>query len=190
MKSKKRKCRPEILTYLIPTCGVILLVVYNIVAICVDDISVIQNSTGFEKMLETIVTFISIVLSVFGFLIPAFLSSKGSSLLIQYFLDSINVEAFVKQLKNVVAVGLLDVIFTCVLLLGDIFSTDVMNILLEIWIWFILYFMCVAYRFISILLSIMIAPKEERKQEVINEASKEVTNNLRASIKKIQSDKH
>ena len=182
---KHKKNWPEILTYLIPTVGTVLLLIYNILAVYVENICAIPKSEGFEKMLETIVTFISIVLSVFGFLIPAFLSSKGSNLLIQYFLDSIDVRVFVKKLKNVVAIGLLDVLLTCILLMGDIFNSLVLNALIEVWLWFILYFMCVSYRFISILLSIMIAPKEDRKRGVINEASRESAETLKKSVKKI-----
>ncbi len=186
MKQKRRvEYWPEVLTYLIPTVGMILLIVYNIIELYADQLTMVQSSVGFEKMLETIVTFISIVLSVFGFLIPAFLSSRGSNLLIQYFLDSIDVHCFVRQLKNVVVVGLIDVLFTSMLLLKDIFSASIMNVLLPLWLWLVLYFMCVSYRFISILLSIMVEPKEKRRKEVINEAPKETVSNLKKNIRKI-----
>lgn len=184
-QAKKEKNWPEIISYIIPTAGMVILTVYNILTLHIDSLDVIQESVGFDKMLETIVTFISIVLSVFGFLIPAFLSSKGSSLLIQYFLESIDVRAFTKKLKNIVAIGLIDILFTCILLLNDIFSETVMNVLLEVWLWFVIYFMCVSYRFISILLSVMVGDKKEKRKEVINEASKETTINLRNNIKKI-----
>lgn len=185
MKTKKGKNFPEIISYLIPTVGVIIFCIYNVLALFIDELECIQNSVGFDNMLETIVTFISIVLSVFGFLIPAFLSSKGSSLLIQYFLDNIDVRTFVAKLKNVVAIGLIDILLTCMLLLNDIFSATFMNVSLGIWLWFILYFMCVSYRFISILLSVMVGGKGEKRKEVINEAPKETTDNLQNSIRKI-----
>lgn len=185
MKTNKVKNFPEIISYLIPTVGIIIFCIYNVLTLCIDELEGIQNSVGFGNMLETIVTFISIVLSVFGFLIPAFLSSKGSSLLIQYFLDNIDVRIFATKLRRIVVVGLIDILLTCMLLLNDIFCDTFMNALLEIWLWFILYFMCVSYRFISILLSLMVGEKGEKKKEVINEASKETTSNLQNSIRKI-----
>jgi len=67
-------------SYIIPTILTILYIVY-LVAVYRHEkkLPLIQDSSSFEGMLEALVTFMSIILSVFGFLIPSFLSGKGES---------------------------------------------------------------------------------------------------------------
>ena len=145
----------------------------------------IQDSSNFDGMLEAMVTFMSIILSVFGFLIPSFLSSKGESSAIKYFLQYADMKVFSAKLKNIVAIGLVDTFFTCVLFLKDIFSTVIINILICIWLWFLLFFMCNSYRFISIMINLLIAEKKEFTQKAANNVSKEEIEQLNSTIRKI-----
>ena len=101
------------------------------------DIKLLQDSTSFESMLETIVTFMSIILSVFGFLIPSFIGAKGQSETMKYFLEYADMKLFAHKLKNVVAVGLIAIFVTCILFLKDIFSKVICNIIIIIWLYLI-----------------------------------------------------
>lgn len=144
----------------------------------------IQDSIYFENMLESLITFMSIILGVFGFLIPSFLSSKGESKTIKYFIKYADMKVFTVRLKNIVAIGLIDTFFTCILFLKDIFSSIVANIIICIWLWFLLFFMCNSYRFISLMINLLLAEKEEIVQKAANEVSPEEKANLDNAIRK------
>lgn len=146
---------------------------------------VIQDSSNFNGMLEALVTFMSIILSVFGFLIPSFLSSKSESSAIKYFLSYADMKMFSAKLKNIVAIGLTDIFFTCILFLKDIFSHVLTNIIVCIWLWFLFFFMCNSYRFISIMINLLIAEKEEFVQKAANNVTEEEMEKLNNTIRKI-----
>lgn len=145
----------------------------------------IQNSKNFETMLESLVVFMSIILSVFGFLIPSFLSSKGKSKALEYFIKYADMRLFAVKLKNIVAIGLINTFFTCMLFLKDIFSDMITNTIICIWLWFLLFFMCNSYRFISIMINLLLAEKEEFVQKVANEVAPDEKENLDKKIRKI-----
>lgn len=145
----------------------------------------IQNSKNFEAMLESLVVFMSIILSVFGFLIPSFLSSKGESKALKYFIKYADMRLFAVKLKNIVAIGLINTFFTCTLFLKDIFSDITTNIIICIWLWLLLFFMCNSYRFISLMINLLLAEKEEFVQKVANEVTMDEKERLDNTIRKI-----
>ena len=176
----------EIYSYIIPCVLVIGYIVYLIgSSYCKKELPLIQDSKNFKSMLEALVTFMSIILSVFGFLIPSFLSSKGESNAIKYFMKYADMRLFSAKLKNVVAIGLVDTFFTCILFLEDIFSKTVANVLICIWLWFLLFFMCSSYRFISIMINLLLTEKQEFTQKAANKVSKEEIEELNSKIRKI-----
>lgn len=142
----------------------------------------IQDSKQFKDMLETLVTFMSIILSVFGFLIPSFLSSKGDSAAVKYFIKYADMKLFAAKLKNIVAVGLTDIFITCILLLTDIVPQIILNILLIIWLWLLFFFMCSSYRFISLMISLLLTEKKNFVQKAGNNVSEEVKRKLHQDI--------
>lgn len=176
----------QIYSYIIPSILTIAYIVYLVeIYRYKKSFPLIQDSTNFDSMLEALVTFMSIILSVFGFLIPSFLSSKGESNAIKYFLTYADMKIFSAKLKNVVAIGLIDTFFTCVLFLKDIFSDIVTNIVIGIWLWFLFFFMCNSYRFISIMINLLIVEKEEFTQKAANNVTEEEREQLNSTIRKI-----
>ena len=176
----------QIYSYFIPTFLTIVYLVYLFgIYKSNEKLPLMQESENFEGMLETLVTFMSIILSVFGFLIPSFLSSKGESKAIQYFLTYADRKLFSAKLKNVVAIGLIDIFLTCVLFLKDIFSECVTNIVIGIWLWFLFFFMWNSYRFISIMINLLIAEKEEFTKKAANDVSHEELEQINSKIRKI-----
>lgn len=176
----------QVYSYIVPTLITISYIIYlYAIYYYKKAFPLMQNSRNFGSMLEALVTFMSIILSVFGFLIPSFLSSKGTSSAIKYFMKYADMRVFSAKLKNIVGIGLVDTFFTCILFLKDIFSESVANVLICIWLWFLLFFMCNSYRFISIMINLLLAEKEEFMQKVADEVSDEERQQLNSAIRKI-----
>lgn len=162
----------QIYSYILPFVFVILYAAYLAVNMCLKlNLPLIQNSQYFTTMLESLIVFMSIILSVFGFLIPSFLSSKSESKAIKYFIKHADIKVFTAKLKNIVAIGLIDTFFTCILFLVDIFPNMVTNVIVCIWLWFLFFFMCSSYRFISIMINLLLVEKEELVQIAANEVT-------------------
>ncbi len=184
--SRKKYVWNKIYSYTLPSIFVSMYMVYLYARLYANpDLPLIQNSSNFEGMLESLVVFMSIILSVFGFLIPSFLGSKGESRAIKYFIKYADMKVFAAKLKNIVAIGLIDIFFTCILFLKDIFSDYITNIIVCIWLWFLFFFMCNSYRFISIMINLLLAEKEEFVQKAANEVSQEEKENLDNTINHI-----
>lgn len=186
MKEERKYMWKRVYSYIVSSLLTISYVAY-LFFICYGEkeLPLIQDSKNFDGMLEALVTFMSIILSVFGFLIPSFLSSKGESSAIKYFLKYADMKMFSAKLKNVVAIGLIDMFFTCILFLKDIFSDVLTNIIICIWLWFLFFFMCNSYRFISIMINLLIAEKQEFTQKAANDVSEEEIEQLNSAIRKI-----
>lgn len=173
-------------SYIIPT---IIIAFYVIYMILIDrgfiSGKLIQGSKNFDKMLEALITFMSIILSVFGFLIPSFLNGKGETKAINYFLKYADMTLFAAKLKNIVAIGLIDIFITSVLLLTDIISNLIMNVVILVWLWLLFFFMCNSYRFISIMINLLMVEKEDFVQKAANEVSEEVKQEVHKKIRKM-----
>lgn len=176
----------QIYSYALPFIFVAIYMSYLFTKLYIQpNLILIQDSAHFESMLESLIVFMSIILSVFGFLIPSFLSSKGESKAIKYFLKYADMKVFAAKLKNIVAIGLIETFFTCTLFLRDIFSDIIENIIVCIWLWLLFFFMCNSYRFISIMINLLLAEKEEFVQKAANEVTKEEKENLDNTIRQI-----
>lgn len=186
MKNETKYKYQQTYSYLIPTVLTIGYIMYLIgISHYKKNCPLIQESENFGSMLEVLVTFMSIILSVFGFLIPSFLSSKGESSAIKYFMKYADMRVFAAKLKNIVAIGLVDTFLTCVLFLRDIFPCTITNVIICTWLWFLLFFMCNSYRFISIMINLLLAEKKEFTQQAVNEVSENERDKLDNLIKKI-----
>ena len=89
---------------------------------------------------------------------------------------------FAAKLKNIVAVGLVDIFITCILLLTDIMPPIVLNIMLIIWLWLLFFFMCSSYRFISLMISLLLTEKKNFVQKAGNNVSEDVKKKLHQDI--------
>lgn len=76
-KEKAKYKWKEIYSYVVPS---VITAVYFVCIILAEkgkiEVTLMQESKYFEKMLESLITFMSIILSVFGFLIPTFLGER------------------------------------------------------------------------------------------------------------------
>lgn len=176
----------EIYSYILPT---VIITFYGLYMILISkgaiDGKFIQDSKNFDKMLEALITFMSIILSVFGFLIPSFLSGKGDTKAINYFLKYADMTLFAAKLKNIVAIGLIDIFITSLLLLTDIISNLAMNVAVLVWLWLLFNFMCNSYRFISIMINLLLVEKEDYVQKAANEVSEEIKEEVHKKIRRM-----
>lgn len=176
----------EIYSYVIPTVSTIFYIVCLILRYKFNvDVKILQESVKFEEMLKTVVTFMSIILSVFGFLIPSFLSGKGSNSLIKYFLKNADIKLFTVKLKSVVSFGLIDIFITCVLLIGDIMPESLVNIIVVVWIWILFFFMCSSYRFIGLIINLILCEKEDIVQKMSNKIPEDEEERIKSKIRKL-----
>lgn len=185
-KTKLKVKWREVYSYVISSVLTIFYAVYLVMVVfgkC--ECLLMQDSIHFEKMLETLVTFMSIILSVFGFLIPSFLSGKGESETINYFLKYADMKLFSAKLKNVVSVGLIEIFLTSIMLLTDVIPRELLNIMILIWLWCMFFFLCNSYRFISLMISLLLTEKKKFVQEAANKISDEEVHQLHKDIKNL-----
>ena len=126
----------------------------------------ITDSNNFPTMLESIITFVSIIIGVFGFLLPILITSKDKFALIKYFICSIDKKAFSFNLRMIIVSGFSTIFVTCMLFFFDIFSEWFKQIMILLWIWLLFYCMLNSYRFISLLVRLFLEEKNEPKKEV------------------------
>ena len=158
MLEKMKYTWKKIYAYILPTFFTIAYLVY---LFCIYeewiDCKALQDSKQFKDMLQTLVTF-------------------------KYFIKYADMKLFAAKLKNIVAVGLVDIFITCILLLTDIMPPIVLNIMLIIWLWLLFFFMCSSYRFISLMISLLLTEKKNFVQKAGNNVSEDVKKKLHQDI--------
>lgn len=168
----KEKCIDiwrSVYAYVIPTTiCVIYIIVYMLTTKNILNYAYITESKYFTLMLESIITFVSIILGVFGFLLPILISSKDKFAMIKYFIDSIDKKAFSFNLKMIIVSGFATVFFTCMLFFFDIYDEWFLTGMICTWIWLLFHFMSNAYRFISLLIRLFLEEKEKPEKKVKN----------------------
>lgn len=122
----------------------------------------LTTSDNFTGMLEGIITFISIAISIFGFLLPVLVSAKEEGA-VKTFLEIANRRVFLKGLKRIILSGFIAIFLSCVLYLYDIFSEDVVRVIESIWLGSLFFFMATTYRFVSIMLSLLFSGYRKKK---------------------------
>lgn len=181
MKFNVRKQWDKWYAVIIPTICTILYVVY---CFCAEKKIIqgkmIQNSKNFEDMLNAFITFMSITLSMWGILIPLFVGAIERSYAVKFFIKKADMDLFIKKLKSVFGVGMITIFVTCMIFLKDIYAVRIENVLISIWIWLLLNFICNSYRFIGIIISLLVAKKKTIQNEnpITEEREKEINNNL------------
>lgn len=170
---------------IVPTLAcIVYIMIYVFIQIEIFNYKAITESQNFINMLESVITFVSIIIGVFGFLLPILITSKDKFVLVKYFLSNIDKTSFSFHLRMIIVGGFATVFFTCMLFFADIFSEWFKQIMIVIWIWLLLYFMLNSYRFISLLIRLFLEEKKEPKKEKINPIDEADEDKLKELIKK------
>lgn len=141
------------------------------------DYNSIENS-NMENLLDGIITFVTIIMGIFGFLIPALVSNKKDGGMTEFFLEHTDQELFVRKLKLLVMSGMVTVLLCLILFLEDALKEWVFLSGTTLLIWFLLFFVCNAYRFIGLILSLLIFHRKTDDTGAKNEAGKQIVNHM------------
>lgn len=117
------------------------------------------NAQNFADMLTALITFLSIVLSIYSFLIPSFVSAKEDEK-VKNFLANADMELFIKNIKKIFIEGIITLVCVCSLFLYDIINTAIYVKIMYISVFFMAMFCCRSYRFIGIIIDLLIETKK------------------------------
>ncbi len=140
------------------------------------------NSENFGETLTSIITFVSIIISLFGVLLTILISAKDNSELIKYFLQKADKNAFIKAIKELILCGLSTVIVAAVLFGYDILNHNLVALLMAIGIFCLIRFSTLTYRFTNILLMLFVGEKKKIEKKEGKTISDEDLNKLNHMI--------
>ncbi len=157
------------------------LIISSVLAVCV---LILQFKFDFKlwliedysDMLTAVITFLSIVISVFGILIPAVLSTKDENdSLANYFFEVADNKSFAKNIRRIFSSGIATILLVCILYLKNVAGKTFYKCLLSFAVFFLVYFCCNAYRFIGILIDLLI--RRRKKDSKTTTSAKKVYKN-------------
>ena len=166
---------------LIPILSIITIALIN----CWQDfhITSLCGNAQFGNMLTALISSISIVISVFGFLIPSLVSAKNEKM-VKYFMENANMNLFVKKVSGIVRSGLIGIGLSMLLFLNENLLQPVLTAIIYIWIGVILNFACNSYRFIGIIIALLMVENKDKQKRRINPLSNERVGRLNSKLKK------
>lgn len=118
------------------------------------------KAENYTDMLTAVITFLSIIISVFGILIPTVFTNKKENYLLEYFINNIDVKYFMQSIKRVMASGIISIFLVCALYPFDVIPMCVYTKILAISFWVLIYFLCGSYKYLSIMLRLIIEEGE------------------------------
>lgn len=168
--------------YVIPSIASLCFIIFSILHIIFKlDTNELLDSKNFNDLLKTLITFVSINISFLGVLITILISNKDKISSLKYFMSKVDKWYFSTCLKSTIIAGFVSVLLSCLLLMNDVYLKAINIILISFLIWFILYYMASAYRFISLLLRLFL--DDNGNKQVKNEMNREKEDALKARIK-------
>lgn len=121
------------------------------------------KATYYSDMLTAIITFLSIIIGILGILIPSIISAReDKDSMASYFFQNADGRFFAKCITRIISSGILSVICICLLYLQDVMEEKIYIWIFRISIFLLLYFCFGSYRFIGIMLSLLVEGKNRR----------------------------
>ncbi len=166
--------------WLIPC--ILLLVVLITNCITKFRMSEICGDESFSDMLGSIITSMSIIISIFGFLMPSLISAKNDKM-VKYFIENADMNEFTKKIKAVIRSGMVGIALSIVLYVNKKIFPIVQSILLYSLLVIGTNFACSSYRFISIIISLLLKEKRDLSdKKCLNEMPEEKIQQLDSKI--------
>lgn len=162
-----------------------LLITFFIVYICKKYKIYIWKATNYSDMLTAVITFLSIIISVYGILIPTVFMNKEDNNLISFFVKNADIKYFVQNIKRVMISGIVDILFICALYCHDVFPKAFYYAIAIASLYTLLFFLCGSYRYLSIMLRLImenITPYKGKKYK--NHVSTEQQNKINKMLRK------
>lgn len=161
---------------------ILLLVV--LIANCITKfrMSEICGDESFSDMLGSIITSMSIIISIFGFLMPSLISAKNDKM-VKYFIENADMNEFTKKIKAVIRSGMVGIALSIVLYVNKKIFPIIQSILLYSLLVIGTNFACSSYRFISIIISLLLKEKKDLSdKKCLNEMPEEKIQQLDSKI--------
>ena len=131
----------------------------------------IGGSKGFGDMCKAIAEFSSIVLGIYGFMIPAVIGRQDK--FNNEFWKNIDKESFSRDFKHLIISGIITILASSMLLVHDIISAKVLMVLLGGFFWILAFYCCSSYRFIRIFISLIVEGRNNSDDSEKNEVREE-----------------
>ncbi len=125
----------------------------------------IQESEGFSEFCKAISGFSSVVLGIYGFIVPIVLS-KQEDTYVKKFWTLIDRDEFIKDMKRVILSSILTILISIGLLIVDVMPPIVVNLSCSSLIWLLVFFAFSSYRFIGILITLAVGKKIKNDSEI------------------------
>lgn len=144
----------------------------------------VMDSDNFTCLLTAIISGVSIIIGLFGVLLTNLISIRRDSELVQYFFESVDKKYFDKSVRKCILSGFVNLFFSALLILNDVLFPKVGDVLLFFWIYTIVLFSIRSYRFISILISLIISDEKrysgkKNNQTVTGDREKELISKIK-----------
>ena len=106
--------------------------------------------------------------------------------MVKYFIENADMEEFVKKVKSVIRSGMLGILLSIVLYMNENLFPHVRTFILYVWLGINVNFLCSSYRFIGIIISLLLNEKKDIDDaECPNAMPPEAVSNLKSKLKKL-----
>ena len=129
----------------------------------------ISASDGFQDLLTMVGTFVSVVIGLLGVLLTCLISIRDTSKLVSFFFENTKNIRFQKGMKQCILAGLLLILMTCILFIWQLFPKKIFILIKYSWVFLLIYFTALIYRFLSILISLVIDSGERQEGKKDNQ---------------------
>lgn len=126
----------------------------------------VWNGKFYSDMLTALITALSIIISIFGILIPLLMTAKQEKELTKYFFENVDIKYFIRCIKQLFLSGFISIMFVCGMYAYDVIEMKVFIVVGVLSIVVILYFLCSAYRYISLMLRLLFDENEKHNRNI------------------------
>ena len=148
-------------TKIIPSIALVIYFIFMIIFyLCNNSITILHESKGFETFCELIANFSTIILGIYGFLIPIMIG-KMDEKHIKKFWGIIDKAEFSQDIKDVILSGILTILCSSIFVVSDVFNEIVVCIIFGFLIWILLFYACSSYRFIGIFILLIMGTEDK-----------------------------
>ena len=136
----------------------------------------------YNYMLSALITFVSIIISIFGIMIPTVFTGKSD--LIEYFKKNADISYFTKSIKNILVSGFGGIGCICFMFLQDKVQMIVFKIVSTLGLFFLLVFIFGSYKYLGIMLKLLVGDKKkDNRKEYKNQKSEDEIKELNKRLK-------
>lgn len=156
--------------YIVPSALLAVYIVYVLVGVHKYYIPWLGDSDGFSEMCKAIVDFSSIVLGIYGFLIPAVIGRQDK--FNKTFWETVDKRRFSKDIQRLIISGMITILLSSGLLIADIFPLQLSESVVGFLLWFLIFYCCNSIRFVSIFVSLIVEGQSKTDEKESDDSQK------------------